>query len=119
MPRSLLIITCTVTMLMAIGAARAQNLGNADPDLLLGAIKTFPTEAAAQAGCGKDIVVWAERYAGYYFRRGEAGYGTKEYGAFTCMQSAQDANYWDTNPLSVMGPSHPGRNFPYPPLPLS
>jgi len=106
-------------MLCLIGTANAQNSGAADPDLLLGAITTFPTENAAQAGCGKDTVVWAERYGGYYYRRGEAGYGTKALGAFACLHNAWEGNYWDTSPMSIMGPSHPGRNFPYPGMPLS
>lgn len=117
MSRSISIAVCLSLAVAWESPAHAQNSGTADADLLLGEIRTFPTEAAARAACGKDTVVWAERYAGYYFRHDEAGYGTKPQGAFACMHNAREGNYWDTNPMSVMGPSHPGRNFPYQPLP--
>ena len=52
--------------------ACAENSGTADPALLLGAIRTFGAEDAARLACGRDAVVWADRYEGFAYRSGES-----------------------------------------------
>lgn len=104
-----------VIALVAISAvARADgNSGAADTELEFGTIKTYRTESEAKASCGKDTVIWADRYAGYLFFRREKEYARTHYGAFACMSDAQRSNYWSTGPMSSMGQGHgPGRVFP-------
>lgn len=103
------------SLVLFASVARAANTGTADPALLLDAIPTYGTEPEARAACGKDKVVWADRYVGYYYLPGEKQFATTRDGAFSCQQAAVKGKYWDTNPLSSMS-GHPGRNFPYQPL---
>jgi len=91
------------------------NAGIADPDLLIGSITTYPSETAARLSCKKDPVVWADRYAGYYYWPREKQYGATDQGAFACLHDALKGNYWDTSPMSSMA-HQPGKNFPYTPL---
>ncbi len=109
------ILKIAVCLVLFASVARAANTGTADPALLLDAIPTYGTEPEARAACGKDKVVWADRYVGYYYLPGEKQFATTQNGAFSCQQAAAKGNYWDTNPLSSMS-GHPGRNFPYQPL---
>jgi hypothetical protein len=101
--------------LAAVGtAARADgNSGAADLELEFGAIRTFTSEGAAKAHCGKDTVVWADRYAGYYFFAREDQYGRTKDGAYACWHEARRANYWSSSPMGSIGEGHgPGRIFP-------
>ncbi len=96
-------------------AAFAENSGQSDPSLMLNAIKTFRSLDAAQQACGKDHVVWADRYEGYYYESHEPKFGMTAFGSYACKQEAENGNYWDTNPAtSFVG--HPGRNFPFTPI---
>jgi hypothetical protein len=98
-------------------AARAGsgNSGKPDPDLMIGAITTYASEKEARASCGRDPVVWADRYAGYYYRPNEKEYGNRGEGSFACLHDAKKGNYWDTSPLSSMVHEH-GRTFPFTPI---
>lgn len=100
--------------LLAAAAAPAGNSGAADPALLLEPIATYPTQAAARLACGKDPVVWADRYEGFYYRLSEPKYGRSAAGAYACQHAAMGGNYWDTSPLSSMA-GHPGKSFPFTP----
>ena len=95
--------------------AHAENSGAADPGLLLGAIRTFGAEDAARLACGRDAVVWADRYEGFAYGPGEAKYGKTAAGSYACRQDAATGNYWDTDPRSSMT-GHPGRSFPFTPV---
>ncbi len=101
-------------LLLAVPAC-AENSGVADPVLLLGAIRTFGAEAAARLGCGKDAVVWADRYEGYAYNPHEPKYGKTAAGAYACQRDAAGGNYFNTDPRSTMA-SRPGRNFPFTPI---
>ena len=95
------------------------NGGTPDTEIQIGKIEIFKSEAQAKLGCGKDTVVWADRYAGYIYFPREAEYGHTAQGAFACLSKATDANYWTSGPMSSMGRGHgPGRNFPFTPIPL-
>lgn len=105
-----------ILMLASLGqAAYAENSGASDPSLLLDAIKTYGSLEAAQQACGKDHVVWADRYEGYYYESREPKFGTTAFGSYACKQAAQKGNYWDTRPPTSFS-GHPGRNFPFTPL---
>ncbi len=95
--------------------ARAENSGVPDPGLLLGMIRTFGAEDAARLACGRDAVVWADRYEGFAYGPGEAKYGKTAAGSYACRQDAAAGNYWDTDPRSSMT-GHPGRSFPFTPV---
>ncbi len=95
----------------ALLVAAAANSGDADEALMLGRLPTYGTEREAEAACGRDAVVWAERYAGYYFGRGEAQYGSAPFGAYACRKDAAAANYWDTDPIGGVTTWH-GKSFP-------
>lgn len=102
------------TLLLA-APARAENSGAAEPGLLLGAIKTFRAEDAARQACGRDAVVWADRYEGYAYTPQEPKYGKTSTGSYACQQDAAAGNYFDTDPRSSMA-GHPGRSFPFTPV---
>lgn len=105
-----------ILILTSLGqAAFAENTGKSDPSLLLDAIKTFGSLEAAQQACGKDHVVWADRYEGYYYESREPKFGTTAFGSYACRQEAEKGKYWDTGP-STSFTGHPGRNFPFTPL---
>ena len=89
------------------------NSGMPDPDLLLGQLQTYASEPAARSACGAGNVVWAERYAGYYYNPGEARYGTSSPGAFACQEDAAQANYWDSDPMAAVMGYH-GKSFARP-----
>ena len=92
-------------------AVAAGNSGAADAELMLGPLRTFGSENEARAVCGPGAVVWAERYAGYFFKPGEERYGHASDGAFACQADAAAANYWDTDPMAAaMG--FRGKSFP-------
>lgn len=56
-------------------------------------------------------MVWAERYAGYYFKPGEQKYGVAPMASFACKKDMANANDWDTEPMSaVLTPR--GKSFP-------
>lgn len=95
------------------------NAGKPDTEIQIGEVKTFTSEEQAKRACGSDTVVWADRYAGYVYFPREIEYGRTSQGAFACLKSAEDANYWSTGPMSGMAAGHgPGRNFPFTPIPL-
>ncbi len=102
----------------SVSGARADgNSGAADPALEIGAIHTYASEAQARASC-RDPVVWADRYAGYFYRRHDKEYAKTAQGSYACQGNALKGNYWGTSPLSSMAKGHgPGRVFPYTPLP--
>lgn len=57
-------------------ATRAEgNSGIPDEKLQIGRLKTFRNEREALAFCGRNSVVLADRYAGYYYWKREKEYG--------------------------------------------
>ena len=48
----------------------------------------FDTEAAAQAHCPKDVVVWLNIASGIYHYKGERWYGRTKHGAYACEKEA-------------------------------
>ena len=101
--------------LLAAAPAPAGNSGAADSALLLGPLATYATPDAARLACGRDPVVWADRYEGFYYGPSEPKYGHTASGAYACRQDATRGNYWDTSPLSSMA-GHPGKSFPFTPV---
>ena len=106
----------TVALLLSASVWAANN-GAPDTELEIGGITTFDTQADARTHCGRDTVIWADRYAGYIYFPREPQYGRSEQGAFACLHDALNSNYWTTGPLSSMAKGHgPGRVFPFTPI---
>ncbi len=106
---------CGAILALTAAAARAANDGRADPDLLIGALRTYPSVDEARRACGPTGVVWADRYSGYFYNRSEAKYGATNDGSYACEPEARTAKYWSTDPRDGMD-GHPGRTFPFDPL---
>ncbi len=51
-------------------------------------IQYFSTEAAAQAHCPRDVVVWLNTKTGIYHLKGERWYGNTKQGAYVCKAEA-------------------------------
>jgi hypothetical protein len=56
----------------------------------------FSTEAAAQAHCPKDEVVWLNTNSGIYHEKGMRWYGRTKRGAYVCRKEADAAGDRDT-----------------------
>ena len=56
----------------------------------------FPTEAAAQAHCPKDEVVWLNTRSGIWHEKGMRWYGRTREGAYVCKTEAAKAGMRDT-----------------------
>ena len=59
-------------------------------------IPMFDTEAAAQAHCPSDTVVWLNTRSGIYHEKGMRWYGRTKHGAYVCKKEADAAGYRDT-----------------------
>ncbi len=51
----------------------------------------FDTEAAAQAHCPNNVVVWLNIPSGIYHYKGERWYGRTKHGAYACEKEANAA----------------------------
>lgn len=60
------------------------------------ALATFDTEAAAQAHCPRDQVVWLNTNSGIYHEKGMRWYGRTKHGAYVCRKEADAAGDRDT-----------------------
>lgn len=106
-------ISIASVVFVAVGAsaalAAASNDGTPDEQYHLRELHTFTSETEASSACSDDVVVWAERYAGFYYRADEEKYGKAPLGAFACKKEAKIAGYWGTNLMESMeeyvGPS--------------
>jgi hypothetical protein len=78
-------IVCTVAASAATPAPAA-----ASPPRL------FQTEAAAQAHCPRDIVVWLNLPSSIYHLKGERWYARTKRGAFVCKREADAAGDRET-----------------------
>jgi hypothetical protein len=60
------------------------------------ALAQFDTEAAAQAHCPSDQVVWLNTNSGIYHEKGMRWYGRTKHGAYVCRKEADAAGDRDT-----------------------
>jgi len=61
-----------------------------------GTLQLFSTEAAAQAHCPRDQVVWLNTNSGIYHEKGMRWYGNTKSGAYVCRKEADAAGDRDT-----------------------
>jgi hypothetical protein len=87
----ILALICAVLIVPAvptISAAQAVQLAVAPA--------MFDTEAAAQAHCPRDVVVWLNIPSGVYHEKGVRWYGRTKHGAYVCKKEAAAAGDRDT-----------------------
>ena len=107
---------CQAVLSLAIMAALALPAMAGDDvasEFGLGSVTGFPTERQAQAGCGGDGVVWADRRTGFYYPKFAPEYGNSPTGSYTCFKQAKKANYWGLGGGSDSMASREGRTFPF------
>lgn len=88
-----------VTVGFSAGCPSYQAAASAMPAPIIAAaaqIHTFSSEAAAQAHCPADVVVWLNIPTGVYHEKGMRWYGRTKHGAFVCRKEADAAGYRDT-----------------------
>ena len=61
-----------------------------------GSLQLFSSEAAAQAHCPRDTVVWLNTNSGIYHEKGMRWYGNTKTGAYVCKGEADGAGDRDT-----------------------
>ena len=61
-----------------------------------GTMQQFSTEAAAQAHCPSDTVVWLNTRSGIYHEKGMRWYGNTRQGAYVCRREADADGDRDT-----------------------
>ena len=61
-----------------------------------GSLRLFDTEAAAQAHCPRDEVVWLNTNSGVYHEKGMRWYGRTKHGAYVCRKEADATGDRDT-----------------------
>jgi len=59
-------------------------------------LQLFAADAAAQAHCPKDQVVWLNTKSGIYHEKGMRWYGKTKHGAYVCRKEADAAGDRDT-----------------------
>ena len=61
-----------------------------------GTLQLFSSEAAAQAHCPNDTVVWLNTNSGIYHEKGMRWYGRTKSGAYVCKKEADATGDRDT-----------------------
>lgn len=61
---------------------------HSQPAIVAQGLTLFDSEAAAQAHCPRDVVVWLNLPSGIYHYKGERWYGLTKHGAFVCEKEA-------------------------------
>jgi len=80
------------------GAPAFAGFGTFDASIVAAAsqLHLFQTEAAAQAHCPRDDVVWLNTNTGIYHEKGMRWYGRAKHGAFVCRKEADAAGDRDS-----------------------
>lgn len=96
------LLALAATLVLASGFVTATPAFAAHHSVTVAAAKTatdipmFDTEAAAQAHCPSDTVVWLNTRTGIYHEKGMRWYGRTKHGAYVCKKEADAAGYRDT-----------------------
>ena len=83
-------------VLFAPTTAMAARHTTASAPVARGSLQLFATEAAAQAHCPRDQVVWLNTRSGIYHEKGMRWYGNTRSGAYVCRKEADAAGNRDT-----------------------
>jgi len=97
MLRSFLAIAMLAVALSFGVPARGAATASISPAIVAYAqLALFSTEAAAQAHCPRDVVVWLNTKTGIWHEKGMRWYGRTKYGAYVCRKEAAAAGDRDT-----------------------
>jgi hypothetical protein len=81
-----------LALFAVVGFAPAQSSASApvlQPTIVAQSLPPlFSSEAAAQAHCPRDVVVWLNIPSGIYHYKGERWYGRTKHGAYACQKEA-------------------------------
>jgi hypothetical protein len=94
-----MIVRLIAAALFAIGFLWTPSYAATQPRIQVAAAPTpalFQTEAAAQAHCPRDTVVWLNIPTGIYHEKGMRWYGRTKHGAYVCRKEADAAGDRDT-----------------------
>ena len=83
-------------VLFAPATAPAARHTTASAPVTRGSLQLFAGEAAAQAHCPRDQVVWLNTRSGIYHEKGMRWYGNTRSGAYVCRKEADAAGNRDT-----------------------
>lgn len=93
---SLAILIVAVGLLGAPANANSRHASTSSASTFTGQLQQFDTEAAAQAHCPSDVVVWLNTNSGIYHEKGMRWYGRTKHGAYVCRREADAARDRDT-----------------------
>lgn len=96
MLRRFAVALLSATLLFSPSPAFAKHAAVSHPPVAAGSLQMFSTEAAAQAHCPKDQVVWLNTNSGIYHEKGMRWYGKTRAGAYVCRKEADAAGDRDT-----------------------
>ena len=77
-------------------AASEHTKTTTSPATSSGSLQQFDSEAAAQAHCPSDTVVWLNTKTGIWHEKGMRWYGNTRQGAYVCRKEAAAAGDRDT-----------------------
>lgn len=90
------IVLCAVALCFGV-PGRSTAATSASPAIVAySQLALFSTEAAAQAHCPRDVVVWLNTKTGIWHEKGMRWYGRTKYGAYVCRKEAAAAGDRDT-----------------------
>ena len=89
-------LLCAVLLLAPTVASGSKHRTTASAPVTKGSLQLFASEAAAQAHCPRDQVVWLNTNSGIYHEKGMRWYGNTKSGAYVCRKEADAAGNRDT-----------------------
>jgi hypothetical protein len=89
-------ILATLVLFTPATAFAARHTTAASAPVAKGSLQLFATEAAAQAHCPRDQVVWLNTNSGIYHEMGMRWYGNTRSGAYVCRKEADAAGNRNT-----------------------
>ena len=104
-------IAVVVLFILSTAMSSAQEIQSTSPEIELGPVTNYGSEAAAIKACRPGAAVWADRKTGYYYPKFREEYGKSPRGVFTCLKEAMAADYWGFGTIDSLG-GRAGRSFP-------
>jgi hypothetical protein len=89
-------LLCALLLTTPNAAFAAKHRTSSSAPVARGSLQLFATEAAAQAHCPRDQVVWLNTNSGIYHEKGMRWYGNTRSGAYVCRKEADAAGNRDT-----------------------
>ena len=97
-----MLIRLLATLIVALGLlgtpafAKPHHAASSAAAASTGQVQQFDSEAAAQAHCPSDVVVWLNTNSGICHEKGLRWYGRTKHGAFVCRKEADADGDRDT-----------------------